>query len=180
MSSKQIIVIGLGGGCHWCTEAIFSSINGILDVQQGWLASNPPADSFSEGILLEFDENIISLKDIISIHIETHSSDSNHSKRNKYRSAIYVQNKKDRCRVLEIISLINACIDKAKITQVLELNSFKLQTEAHYVDYYYKKPEKPFCKTYINPKLKKLLKLHGKHIAKDKLPIIKKSLRVTR
>ena len=148
-------------------------------MQQGWLASNPPADSFSEGILLEIDENIISLKDIICIHIDTHSSDSNHSIRNKYRSAIYVQNKTDRCRTLEIISFIYARIEKVKITQVLELNAFKLQTEAHYLDYYYKGHEKPFCKTYINPKLKKLLKLHGKHIAKDKLPIIKESLRVT-
>ena len=174
MSSKQVIILGLGGGCHWCTEAIFSSIKGILDVQQGWLASNPPADSFSEGVLLEIDENIISLKDIINIHIDTHSSNSNHSKRDKYRSAIYVQNKKDRCRVLEIISLINVGLEKAKITQVLQLIEFRPQTEAHYVDYYYKEPEKPFCKAYINPKLQKLLKLHGKHIAKGKLPIIKR------
>jgi peptide-methionine (S)-S-oxide reductase len=179
MSSKQNIILGLGGGCHWCTEAIFSSLSGILDVQSGWLSSNPPADCFSEGIRLEVDENVISLKDIISIHVETHSSDSNHSKRHKYRSAIYVLNKKDKCRVLEIISQISEVIGKTTITQVLDLKEFKPQTEAHYVDYYYKQPEKPFCKTYINPKLKKLLKLHGKHITEDKLPIIKELLGVT-
>ncbi len=169
---KQIITLGLGGGCHWCTEAIFSSINGVLNVQQGWLSSEPPSDSFSEGVLLEIDTNIISLKDIISIHIDTHSSDNKHSKRDKYRSAIYVQNEQDRRTVFEIISLINAGRDKEIITQTLILNEFKLQTTENYLDYYYKRPDKPFCKAYINPKLKKLLKLHGKHITKAKIPLI--------
>ncbi len=50
---KQTMQLGLGGGCHWCTEAIFSSLIGINKVQQGWLASHAPANNLSEGILLD-------------------------------------------------------------------------------------------------------------------------------
>lgn len=176
MPAKQRITLGLGGGCHWCTEAIFSSINGIQDVQQGWLASYPPDDAYSEGVLVKIDTAIIRLKDVINIHIETHSADANHSKRDKYRSAIYVQNEDDNSSALDIISQINATRYKPVITRVMALNIFKLQTEESYLDYYYKEPEKPFCQAYINPKLNKLLALHSKLIAKDKLAIIKKSV----
>jgi len=172
MSSRNTITLGLGGGCHWCTEAVFSSIKGINDVRQGWFASEPPADSFSEGVLLEIDTDTICLKDIIDIHIKTHSSDANHSKRDKYRSAVYVQNECIKDRVFALISLLNTGRDKKIITQVLSLKAFKPQSEESYIDYYFKKPDKPFCKTYIKPKLKKLLKTHGQHIAISCLPII--------
>jgi peptide-methionine (S)-S-oxide reductase len=176
MPNRQSVVLGLGGGCHWCTEAIFSSIYGINDVRQGWLASKPPADSFSEGILLDIDTQIISLREILQIHIETHSSDNNHSKRDQYRSAVYTQNEQDRIRVLDIMESLARMPKRKIITQVLPLNQFKMQPREGYIDYYYKRPDKPFCQAYINPKLKRLLERHGKHIKASKLAVIKRNI----
>ncbi len=159
---SAIQTIGLGGGCHWCTEAVFSSLKGITKVQQGWLKSKPPADTFSEGVLVDFDAAIISLDDIISIHLETHASQSKHSMRDKYRSAIYVKQS-------EHVSIIEKQLEQQDnvITVVLSFCDFKPQTNKSYVNYYFNSPEKPFCQTYISPKLKQLYKKHQKLIKSE-------------
>ena len=85
--------VGFGGGCHWCTEAVFQSLIGIDKVEQGWIASNGKYFNFSEGVIIHFDNNIIDLRLLITIHLYTHSSMANHAMRNKYRSAIYTFDK---------------------------------------------------------------------------------------
>ena len=169
MEQQKIIRLGLGGGCHWCTEAIFSSLIGIKHVLQGWLASAAPADTLSEGILLDIDTNVISLEDIIDIHLETHSSQSKHSMRDKYRSAIYYTNEKDKDLVSSILLVSNK---PNLVTEVLPLIDFKEQDNEHYKDYFYKQPDKPFCTSHIQPKLKSLLKTHHKFLDKDALKIL--------
>ena len=67
--------IGLGGGCHWCTEGVFESLLGIAYVNQGWIASN---GENSEADEVYFDPAVISLSDLIEIHLYTHASRSNH------------------------------------------------------------------------------------------------------
>ncbi|MGJ8671076.1 MAG: peptide-methionine (S)-S-oxide reductase, partial [Oceanococcus sp.] len=42
--------IGFGGGCHWCTEAVFNALRGVEQVSQGFIKSDPPHDSFSEAV----------------------------------------------------------------------------------------------------------------------------------
>ncbi len=81
--------IGLGGGCFWCSEAVFQNLRGVAQVAQGFIYSHPPHDSLSEAVLVDFDPAQISLADLIEIHLRTHASTSQHSMRQKYRSAIY-------------------------------------------------------------------------------------------
>ncbi len=81
--------IGFGGGCHWCTEAVFQSLKGVEKVEQGWIASEGEASTLSEAVIVHFDTSQISLVLLIEIHLLTHESTSEHSMRKKYRSAIY-------------------------------------------------------------------------------------------
>jgi peptide-methionine (S)-S-oxide reductase len=74
-------LVGLGGGCHWCTEGVFTSLIGITKVDQGWIASNSEHFSLYEAIEVYFDPAVISLSDLIEIHLHTHASSSNHSMR---------------------------------------------------------------------------------------------------
>ncbi|MDP5231207.1 MAG: peptide-methionine (S)-S-oxide reductase, partial [Cellulophaga sp.] len=85
----EIEEIGFGGGCHWCTEAVFQNLKGISNVSQGWIASDKNNTAFSEAVIVEFDSHKIDLKTLIQIHLQTHKSTSNHSMRKKYRSAVY-------------------------------------------------------------------------------------------
>ena len=84
--------VALGGGCHWCTEAIFKSLKGVYQVRQGYVSS-VEEEAFSEGVVIHFDQDKISLKTLIEIHLYTHKSTSNHALRERYRSAVYVFSK---------------------------------------------------------------------------------------
>ena len=154
---NTIINIGLGGGCHWCTEAVFQQLKGVLKVRQGYLSSIGENETFSEAILLTFDSDIISFKDIISVHLATHASTAAHSFRKKYRSAIYYEDEHTKCVAIETLAIIKKQTNKNYVTQVLEAADFK-ESRVSIQDYYKKNPNAPFCKRYIIPKFEKLNK----------------------
>ena len=147
--------VGFGGGCHWCTEGVFQSVKGVKIVLQGWIKSRAENSSFSEAVLVSFDPAKVELKTMIEIHLHTHSATSNHQMRTKYRSAVYVFNQTQLLLSKKYIQNFQKDFPKPIITQVLAFQSFRLNQES-YLDYYYKNPEKTFCKTYIQPKIQYL------------------------
>ena len=155
--------IGFGGSCHWCTEAIFQSLIGVSEVQQGWISSIGDAADFSEAVLVDFDPEIISEATLIAAHLHTHSCTSVHSMRSKYRSAVYTFDSDQAVAAENSIRELQAEFDQLIITSVLPFAEFKLNRQED-LNYYYSNPEKPFCKTYIDPKLKLLMKRFGREI----------------
>lgn len=147
---------GFGGGCHWCTEAVFSSLKGVSNVQQGWVSSVENNNWLSEGVVLEFNDAVIPFETLVAIHLYTHSSTSAHSMRGKYRSAVYTFSNDDAALAQNAITAIQPQFDKPIITQVLPFNRFE-QSRDELLNYYYSNPEKPFCENYINPKLKVII-----------------------
>ncbi|MEP2968245.1 peptide-methionine (S)-S-oxide reductase, partial [Nonlabens ulvanivorans] len=70
---KTILKIGLGGGCHWCTEAVFQAVTGVVKVEQGYISSETPYDSMSEAVIVHF-STLVDLEQLIDVHLETHAS----------------------------------------------------------------------------------------------------------
>lgn len=153
---KLLRKIAFGGGCHWCTEAVFKSLKGIHSVDQGFVASDGTNKAFSEAVVIHFDQSEITLKDLTAIHLHTHKSTSNHSMRSKYRSAIYYFNEEDYMVLEQILKELQLDFETELITRVLPFKVFK-PSDKMFHDYYYKNKEKPFCKAYIEPKIKLLL-----------------------
>lgn len=147
--------IGFGGGCHWCTEAVFQSVKGITKVRQGFIRSDQPNDTYSEAVEITFDANKVSIKSLISIHLATHASTSSHKMRDKYRSAIYIFNTKQKSESNEALSELSIETGAQFITLILWHRGFQ-ESDERFQNYYLRKPEKPFCKTYIDPKLAKI------------------------
>ena len=168
----KTIKIALGGGCHWCTEAVFQSLKGVEKVEQGFVASNGENSSFSEAVIVHFNAELISLQTLIEVHLYTHKSTSNHSMREKYRSAIYTFSEKQKEEAKAITNSFQAQFENKIITEVYPFSKFKASREA-IQNYYQKDPEKPFCKTFINPKLQLLLKNYSNHINKEKVSHLK-------
>jgi peptide-methionine (S)-S-oxide reductase len=160
--------IGLGGGCHWCTEGVFASLRGVLAVQQGWIAPKDLKDNYSEAIEVLFNPSIIGLHDIINIHLHTHAASSEHSMRAKYRSAVYVYDQQQYQQAHTSLSSLADQFERPIITQVFYFDSFK-SNKAELLDYFYSSPNRPFCQTYIHPKLTILLKKFKTHLNTDKL-----------
>lgn len=148
--------IGFGGGCHWCTEAIFASLKGVHQVEQGWIDSHTPeASTLSEAVIVHFDPSLLTLEILIEIHLLTHNATSNHSLRQKYRSAIYTFDDVQIQEAHRILKTQQASFAKPLITKVYPFKAFK-GNEEKFLNYYHKDPQRPFCKRYIEPKLKKL------------------------
>ena len=152
----QLQTLGFGGGCHWCTEGVFGAVRGVSNVRQGWIASTAPNDAYSEAILLDFDPEQIGLETLVHIHLHSHSATSSHSMRSKYRSAVYVHNEAQAQASRAAIATAQQEFDAPIVTQVLPFEAFRLNTE-EFLNYYQRNPDKPFCQTYIAPKLKALL-----------------------
>ncbi|MBQ4820505.1 peptide-methionine (S)-S-oxide reductase [Aquimarina sp. MMG016] len=157
---SDIKKIGLGGGCHWCTEAVFQSLKGIANVEQGHISSDESMH-FSEAVIVSYDPKIIPLKHLIEIHLHTHKSTVNHSFRNKYRSAIYYFEEISKNQALSFIEELQREFDDSIITKVLPFQEFQPSRE-ELLNYYQKNPEKPFCKKYIHPKLELLKSKYSK------------------
>ena len=160
--------IALGGGCHWCTEAVFQSLNGVEKVEQGYVASLGDNSSLSEAVIVHFNTNDISLETLVAIHLYTHKSTSNHSMRTKYRSAVYTFSEVQKNKVAQIIKGLQKVFENKLITQVYPFQTFKA-SRAEITNYYYKNPKKPFCESFINPKLKLLLDQFSSTVNHEKL-----------
>ncbi|WP_411826543.1 peptide-methionine (S)-S-oxide reductase [Luteolibacter sp. AS25] len=154
----DIETIAFGGGCHWCTEAVFQQLRGVREVEQGWVGSEGEASGLSEGVIVHFHTQEISLKDLLLVHLHTHSSGAEHSMRGKYRSAVYVFDnaQKKACELL--LKELKRDFPRKIVTRILPYHRFEPSPE-RIRNYYAKDPDKPFCRTYIDPKFKKLLKL---------------------
>lgn len=161
--------IGFGGGCHWCTEAIFQHLNGVYKVEQGWIASNGDASSFSEAVIVHYDATIIPLKVLVEIHLHTHKSTSKHSMREKYRSGVYVYSEMQKNQVTSYIKELQVHFENPIITKVFPFEAFKASRE-QIQNYYKKNPNKPFCETFINPKLEVLLRKFPANVVTKNLP----------
>ncbi|SDR79423.1 peptide-methionine (S)-S-oxide reductase [Gramella sp. MAR_2010_147] len=161
--NKEVEKIGFGGGCHWCTEAVFQSLKGVEKVDQGYVSTTMKPEKFSEGVLVYFNPDVIGLKKLVEIHLRTHKSTSDHSMRSKYLSAIYVfshlQYHEVNSKLLEFeINPKNKIITKAYF-----FGSFKTSRE-EIKNYYQTDPERPFCTKYIEPKLAILQDQYQKYL----------------
>lgn len=164
--------IALGGGCHWCTEAVFQSLKGVVKVEQGYVASMGENNTFSEAVIIHFNAYEIELQTLIQIHLYTHKSTSAHSMRDKYRSAVYTFTKEQEIEAESILESLQFEFDNKIITKVYPFSKFKASREA-IQNYYQKNPEKPFCKTFINPKLMLLLDKFSYYVNNQKVKHLK-------
>ena len=160
--------IAFGGGCHWCTEAIFQALKGVSQVEQGWVSStHAEATTPSEAVIVSFEPSSISLDTLIEIHLFTHNATSNHAFRKKYRSAICSFSSLQEKEAQKILREKQTLFQKALVTKVYPFGEFKLNEE-QYLNYYKNNPNKPFCQVRIEPKLKVLIQKYGAYVKNKK------------
>lgn len=144
--------IGFGGGCHWCTEGVFQAIRGVQQVDQGFIRSDAPADTWAEAVVVHFDTAQIDLATLLEIHLRTHSATKPFVAEGKYRTAVYTFDDAQGATLEHAISSLSGAFEKPLSTAVLPFREFK-PSDARYQNYYATDPERPFCKRYIDPKL---------------------------
>jgi peptide methionine sulfoxide reductase msrA/msrB len=158
-----------GGGCFWCTEAIFQQLNGVVNVSSGYSGGNAEDANYdqvkmgttqhAEVIQVTFDESVISYEDLVRIHLLTHDPTTLNrqgaDKGPQYRSVIFYQNEEQKAMVKRIIEEIQAEYKDPIVTELSSYEAF-YPAEEYHQDFYKRNEDYPYCKVVISPKLQKL------------------------
>lgn len=157
----------LGGGCFWCTEAVFRALRGVQAVMSGYAGGTGSPDyqsvcggrtGHAEVIAVDFDPAQISFQDLLNVFFATHDPTTLNRQGNdvgtQYRSVIYYQDESQR-------QTAQAMIDELKaqgIPVVTELSPVPVfhPAEDYHQRYYEKNPTQGYCNFMIPPKLAKL------------------------
>lgn len=168
MKTEEVV---FGGGCFWCTEAIFLKLRGVTSVTPGYAGGNidnPNYYEVSEGktghaevVQIIFDPQTISFKSLLSVFFAVHNPTSLNRQGNdlgsQYRSIILFTSEKQKQESMDAIKKINDSkeFDTPVVTEVVKLNKFFTAEEFHQ-NYFKKNSDQPYCHYIIEPKLEKL------------------------
>ncbi len=166
---KEIAVFG--GGCFWCTEAVFSQLKGVLSVISGYAGGtmrNPTASDVYTGTTghaevarIEFDPGVISYDTLLTVFWIVHDPTSVNKQGNdigtEYRSIIFYTTGEQKKAVEESIKnlKIGKVFDRPIVTEVKPLVKF-YEAEDYNQDYYTKNYGNPYCEYVISPKISHL------------------------
>lgn len=165
-----------GGGCFWCTEAVFQRLNGVYSVESGYSGgkiSNPTYREVTSGMTghaevaqIRFDPEIITYTQLLEVFFKTHDPTTLNRQGadtgTQYRSIIFYHNSYQK-EVAEYVknALINEKIwDEPIVTEITEFNAF-YKAEDYHQNYFKSNPSQAYCQFVIVPKLMKLEKLFG-------------------
>lgn len=170
MENKERTEIAVfGGGCFWCTEAVFGELKGVISVMPGYAGGrkeNPTYEEVCGGttghaevIKIVYEPAQISFADLLTVFFATHDPTTRNRQGNdvgtQYRSIILYANEKQRKEAEEFIEKLNQADEKPIITELKPLENF-YEAEEYHREYYFKNREQPYCQVVINPKLEKL------------------------
>lgn len=167
-AASQVAVFG--GGCFWCTEAVFERLRGVLSVMPGYAgghAKNPTYKmvcggdtGHAEVIRVEFDPAQISYRDLLTVFFGTHDPTTlnrqGHDTGTQYRSIILYSNEAQKNEAQAVISELNnsGTFPQPIVTEVKPLTVF-YEAEDYHRQYYASNPDQPYCQFVIDPKMEK-------------------------
>jgi len=161
--------IVLGGGCFWCTEAVFQRVEGVTRVVPGYAGGDVPDPTYeqvcggktghAEVVRVEYDDAKIMLERLLHIFFATHDPTTLNrqgaDEGTEYRSAIFYSDEADAVKAQSVISALRGEAGAPIVTQVVPLGTF-YEAEAYHHNYFEQHPEQAYCQMVINPKLDKL------------------------
>jgi peptide-methionine (S)-S-oxide reductase len=175
VSSKRLNVAVLGGGCFWCTEAVFNQLKGVEKVESGYSGGDldhPTYEQVSSGMTghaevarITFDPDSISFKEILEIFFSTHDPTTLNRQGpdvgTQYRSVIFYLNDQQKATSQQVIKeLTEEKVWDVPIVTVLEPFRAFYPAEDYHRDYFGRHPEQLYCTLVIAAKIAKLRQLY--------------------
>ena len=162
-----------GGGCFWCTEAVFKMLRGVVSVKPGYAGgtkTNPTYESVSSGntghaevVEIEYNPKLVLFEDLLTVFFASHDPTTLNRQGNdigtQYRSVIFYTTDEQKRAAEKFVIGINSSNSKGKtiVTEILPLKNF-YPAESYHRDYFAKNPENSYCEVVINPKLETVQK----------------------
>jgi len=171
--NENTAVAVLGGGCFWCTEAVFKMLRGVSSVLPGYAGGDSASPTYekvsggntghAEVIKIEYDPTHITFEDLLTVFFASHDPSTLNRQGNdigtQYRSIILYTDEVQKEVAEKFIEDLNASSEEGKpiVTEIKAFDKF-FPAETYHVDYYAQNQDAAYCELVINPKLQKVQK----------------------
>jgi len=158
----------LGGGCFWCTEAIYKRVKGVKKVEPGYAGGHTEHPSYkqvcsgktghAEVIRIEYDPKTITYRELIDLFWHAHDPTTLNRQGNdigtQYRSVIFFGNDEEKVAAEESMHLAEkeGLYPNPIVTEISPLEEF-YPAEDYHIDYFANNPNQPYCRAVIAPKV---------------------------
>ena len=160
--------ITLGGGCFWCTEAVYERVKGVLAVESGYCngpVKNPTYEQVCSGdtghtevVRVMFDTAQITLREVLEIFFVIHDPTTLNRQGNdagtQYRSGIYFHDAAQQVVAREVLTEVNAHHGGRAVTELLPEQNYS-RAEAYHQHYFANHPNQGYCAMVVAPKVEK-------------------------
>lgn len=171
--TDKLQTIILGGGCFWCTEAVYVQVRGVLDVESGYSNGHtrqPTYDDvctgttgYNEVVKLVYDPAQISTREVLEIFFVIHDPTTLNRQGNdsgtQYRSGIYTSTSEQQAVAQDVIAEMNASgvYSRPIVTEVLPVANY-WPAEDYHQDFFARNPNQGYCMAVAAPKVAKFRK----------------------
>jgi peptide-methionine (S)-S-oxide reductase len=178
--TESIQSIVLGGGCFWCTEAVFARVKGVLSVESGYCNGSVPNPTYeqvctgrtghNEVIRVKFNAEIVSLETLLNIFFATHDPTTLNRQGNdvgtQYRSGIYYADDAQQAIAEKVFAAVNGAglFASPVVTEIEALQQF-YGAEAYHQRYFELNPNQGYCAYVIAPKVAKFRQQFTNYLA---------------
>jgi peptide-methionine (S)-S-oxide reductase len=181
MSSTNLTsteTITLGGGCFWCTEAVYERVSGVIGVESGYSnghVANPSYEQVCTGntghnevVRVTFDPSQIALREVLEIFFVIHDPTTLNRQGNdtgtQYRSGIYFHNAAQEATAREVLTEVDALHKGKVVTELLPEQNYST-AEAYHQHYFVNHPNQGYCAMVVAPKVEKFRKTFADRVA---------------
>lgn len=166
--SEDTRLATFGGGCFWCTEAVFQELRGVVSVVSGYTGGQVKEPSYqavclgttghAEVVQVEYDPNQIGYADLLRIHFSTHNpttlNQQGADKGTQYRSIVFFQNEEEKAQAYAVRDEVKGLFEDPIVTEIESLGTF-FPAESYHQNYYRRNPQAGYCAAVISPKVAK-------------------------
>lgn len=163
-------LITLGGGCFWCTEAVFERVRGVLAVESGYCNGQSPAPSYeqvctgrtghAEVLRVRFDPAQVSLRELLEVFFAVHDPTTLNRQGadvgTQYRSGIYFHSPAQETVAREVLAEAQSAHGGRVVTELLPERNYH-RAEDYHQHYYARNPEQGYCVFVVAAKVDKFL-----------------------
>ncbi|MDD4989139.1 MAG: peptide-methionine (S)-S-oxide reductase MsrA [Candidatus Pacebacteria bacterium] len=174
----------IGGGCFWCTEAVFKMLAGVSSVLPGYAGGEKPNPTYeevcggktghAEVIQIKFDPMQVKFEDLLTVFFASHDPTTKNRQGNdvgpQYRSIILYTTPEQKTKAENFIKELNHSNPSGLpiVTEIKPLEKF-YEAENYHQNYFARNPGNPYCEIVINPKLEKVQQKFADLLKRNKL-----------
>ena len=166
MTTSELQVTTLGGGCFWCLEAVFDDLAGVESVESGYMGGHVEDPSYeavclgttghAEVVRITFDPAQVTFRDLLHVFFAIHDPTTLNRQGNdvgtQYRSAIFYHSPEQLAAAREVIGALDE--PAAVVTELTPAVTF-YEAEAYHQEYFARNPHAGYCQYVVRPKVEK-------------------------